>query len=77
MRIALYGDAKGSAQAQVSNLQGICAVIHQQILWLQVPMHHAMLVTVGYPLQQLVHEVLQKPKPQLRDSCTNIGRYAV
>ena len=58
MGVARDGDAECSAQTQVCNLEGVGAVIHQQVLRLQISMHDSMLVTVSHTLEQLVHEVL-------------------
>ena len=59
MRVALDGDAESSAQAQVCNFEGVCAVINQQVLGLQISVHYPVLVAMGYSFEQLVHEVLQ------------------
>ena len=58
--VAFYGHAEGTAQAQIRNFEAILAVVYQQVLWLQVAVHDAMLVAVRYSFDQLVHEALQK-----------------
>ena len=58
MRVALYWYAECATQSQVSYLQTLCVIIYQQILRLQVTMHHAMLVTVRSSLEKLIHEAL-------------------
>lgn len=58
MRVALDWYAECPAQAQVCNLECHALVIHQQVLWLQVPVHHTMLVAVRQPLDELVEHAL-------------------
>lgn len=66
MRITLDGDTKSSPQSQVCNFQSVCAVVHQKVLGFEVSVHHSMLVTVCYSLQQLVQEILRTTE-SLRD----------
>jgi len=58
MCVALDWYAESPAQAQVCNLECHALVIHQQVLWLQVPVHHTMLVAVRQPLDELVEHAL-------------------
>ncbi len=60
MRVALDRYAEGPAQPQVSNLQCHGLVINQQVLWLEVPVHHTVLVAVRKALDQLVQHALQE-----------------
>ena len=60
MCIGLDGNGEVASEAQVRHLEqrvrGV--VVHQQVLRLQVAMHHSMLVHVRHTLEQLVHEAL-------------------
>jgi hypothetical protein len=44
--VALDRYAEGAAQPQVSNLERHGLVVNQQVLWLQIAVHHAVLVAV-------------------------------
>lgn len=59
VRVALDRDAECTAQPQVCNLTAHYAVIHKQVLGLQITMHDAMFVAVRQALNQLVHKTLQ------------------
>ena len=59
MSVAADGDAELAAKSQVGNLQALLLSVNQQILWLEVAVHDAVLVAVRHPLDQLVHERLQ------------------
>lgn len=80
MRVALDGDAESSAQAQVGNLEGVCAVINQQVLGLQISVHYPVLVAMGYSFEQLIHEVLQSKNEMslssLSSSLNSVYKYS-
>lgn len=57
--VALDWYAEGPAQPQVSDLECHGLVVNQKVLWLQVPVHHAVLVAVRQALDQLVQHALQ------------------
>ncbi len=59
MCVAFYGYTEGTAEAQVCNFEAILTIVHQQVLWLQVAVHHTMLVAVRHSLDELIHEALQ------------------
>ena len=59
MGVALDWDADCAPQSQVCNFEALRLIVHQQVLGLQVPVHHAMLVHVSCSFDQLVHEALQ------------------
>lgn len=59
MRVAFDGDAECAAEAQVGNLQALARIVHKQVLWLQIAVHHAVLVAVRDTFYQLVHEALR------------------
>lgn len=59
MSVGLDGDAEGAAEAQVCNLEAEGVIIDQEVLRLQVSVHHPVLVAVRCALHQLVHEALQ------------------
>ena len=72
MGIALDWDADCAPQPQVCNLEALRLIVHQQVLGLEVSVHHAMLVHVGCSFDQLVHEALQADREQLRmDACAS------
>lgn len=58
--VAFDGDAEGAAEPQVCNLEAVLAVVHQQVLWLQIAVHDTVLMAVRYALYQLVHEALRR-----------------
>lgn len=61
MCIGLDWYAESSAKAQVGNFQAGALVIHEEVLWLEVSVHDAVLVAVSHTLDELVHETLQQP----------------
>ena len=63
MCVALDGYTEGAAKSQVCNLEAVLAVVHQQVLWLQIPVHDTMLMAVCHALDQLVHEALRTETP--------------
>ena len=56
--VGLDGHAECAAQAQVGHLQDVGRLVHQQVLGLQVPVHHTVAVHVGDAQAHLVHKVL-------------------
>ncbi len=58
MGVGSDGDRERPPKTKVSNLEDLGGLVYQQILRLQITMHHAVLVAVSTTLQQLVHEAL-------------------
>jgi hypothetical protein len=59
VRVLLDRDAERSTEAEVGDLQALRLVVHEQVLRLEVAVHYAVLVTVRYALDQLIHEALR------------------
>lgn len=59
VRVGLDGHAEGAAEPQVSDFEAVHRVVNQQVLRLEVAVHHAVLVAVRDALHQLVHEALR------------------
>jgi hypothetical protein len=70
MGVAADGDAELTAEAQVRNFEALLLGVYQQVLRLQVAVHHAMLVAVRHALDELVHEGLQGKPQQPSHPCT-------
>lgn len=61
MCVALDGNAKLAPQPEVGDLEGrvgVGGLVDQQVLRLEVAMHHAVLVAMRGAFEQLVHEAL-------------------
>ncbi len=75
VRVALDGDAERAAQAQVCDLQALGRVVDQQVLRLQVAVHHTVLVAVRDALDQLVHEALRaRARRRAPSACHGLRR---
>ena len=55
MCVGAHRGCEASGQAKVSNLDGVCVALHQDVLGLQVTVQHSIGMNEGHSLQHLVH----------------------
>ena len=58
VRVRLHRHGKRASQPEIRNLDDVLRLVHEQVLRLQVAVHHAVAVQVRAPEAKLVHEVL-------------------
>mmetsp|Transcript_23231 Transcript_23231/g.33770 ORF Transcript_23231/g.33770 Transcript_23231/m.33770 type:complete len:208 (-) Transcript_23231:296-919(-) len=63
VRVAAHGDAKGAGQAEIRQLQ-LALAVDEQVLRLQVPVEHTVVMAEGDPPKQLVQEGLDNHRFQ-------------